>query len=304
MHSLRTDKITRILFITVIICFSVGCLREKHDLCSDSVLLKFCYVDYNNLPLKPGFPEIDHLSVFVFDGNGLFVCEKQDSAIQINDEYTMELPFYEGQYQFVVWAGLSDCYNIAPCLPNQTHLQEFILTLKQENDNTILTPPSLLYHGWHETVTLNPFNTEEITIGLKRLTNTIQVIIHAANADIQPQISIQDNNGSYTPQGKMIPGQIIKYLPSYTHFSDKSGTWIADFNVMLLQTDSDAQLIISSPDDGLEYNEKLISGLLAANPNINFNTDHDFTIEITFDNAYVPVNILVNGWEVIFEEVD
>ena len=43
-------------------------------------------------------------------------------------------------------------------------------------------------------------------------------------------------------------------------------------------------------------------GLLAENPDIDFNSDHDFTIEITFDSYYVPVSIRINDWEIIIEE--
>ena len=71
---------------------------------------------------------------------------------------------------------------------------------------------------------------------------------------------------------------------------------------MQLQTDSDTRLKIYSPEKELQYNEKLISGLLAENPDIDFNSDHDFTIEITFDSYYVPVSIRINDWEIIIEE--
>ena len=71
---------------------------------------------------------------------------------------------------------------------------------------------------------------------------------------------------------------------------------------MQLQTDSDTRLKIYSPEKDLQYNEKLISGLLAENPDIDFNSDHDFTIEITFDSYYVPVSIRINDWEIIIEE--
>ena len=72
---------------------------------------------------------------------------------------------------------------------------------------------------------------------------------------------------------------------------------------MQLQTDSDTQLKIYSPEEELQYNEKLIGGLLAEHPDIDFNSDHDFTIEITFDSYYVPVSIRINAWEIIPEEI-
>ena len=108
--------------------------------------------------------------------------------------------------------------------------------------------------------------------------------------------------GNYDYQGETLSGQPISYLPEYSQPSDSPNTWIADFNVMQLQTDSDTRLKIYSPEKELQYNEKLISGLLAENPDIDFNSDHDFTIEITFDSYYVPVSIRINDWEIIIEE--
>lgn len=304
MHTPRIAQLIQIWFVVMIIYLSVGCLHENRSGCSNGLSLKFRYVTSDGQPISPGFPETDHLSVFVFDGNGLFVCEKKDSAIHIDKHYTMELPFYEGQYQFVVWAGLSDSYHIKSCIPGQTPIQDLILQVKRENSHSITTPPSLLYYGYHETVTLNPAQTAPLIIGLQRITNTIHIIVHTENPDTEPQISIRDNNGTYNHQGERMPDDLLDYLPHYTHLPDDPGTWIADFNVMQLHTDSEARLIISSPGGDLQYSENLISGLLGANPDIDFNTDHDFSIEITFDVHYVPVSILINNWEIISDDID
>lgn len=304
MRNLRIVNLTKMLLIFMTVCLSVGCLRENRSRCSDGLLLKFNYITSNGLYLESGFPEIDHLSVFVFDGNGLFISEEKDSGTPINNNYTLLLPLYEGSFQFVVWAGLSDNYETSSCITGQTRIEDFTLQLKRGADNQVNTPPPLLYFGQHETITLSPTHTEQITIGLQRITNTIQVIVHTANTTVPPQISIQDNNGTYNHQGEIMPDQSFHYFPYDIHTLDNPGTWVADFNIMLLQNDSNAMLQITNPDGELQYNEKLVSGLLAANPNINFNTDHEFTIEITFDEFYVPVSILVNDWEIISEEIN
>ena len=41
---------------------------------------------------------------------------------------------------------------------------------------------------------------------------------------------------------------------------------------------------------------------LGMNPDINFEYNHDFTIEISFNN-YLPISIKINGWEVVVEEI-
>lgn len=304
MHNLRIVGLSRIAFIVVILCLSVGCLHEDRSGCSEGLFLKFRYVTADNLQMNPEFPETDHLSVFIFDRNGLFVCEKKDSAVQISSSYTMELPFYEGKYQFVVWAGLSESYEITHCIARQTRIEDFTLQLKRGADNRVSTLPPLLYYGRHETITLTPDRTQEVTIGLRRITSTVRVIIHDPGAGTPPQVSIHDNNGSYNYLGELIADKLMEYSPHYTQSPGSPDTWIADFNVMGLYEDSDAQLIVSQPDNGSLYDEKLVKGLLGANPNIDFNRDHDFTIEITFNEYYIPVSILVNDWEIIIEDIN
>lgn len=304
MHSLRIARLMKILFIGITICLSVGCLHENRSGCGNGLLLKFRYVTSIGLLRAGSFPETDHLSVFAFDRDGLFVCEKKDSAIRIDDNYTMEFPLSQGQYQFVVWSGLSDSYTLTPRFPGQTRIQDFILKVKRDDANNIPSPPPLLYHGHHETISLDPSATEVITIGLRRITNTVRVIVHTPNPVSQPQISIRDNNGAYSHLGTTVPDTPVNYLPRIASSPNDPTTWIAGFNVMQLQTTGETRLYIDSPDDGLQYNEKLVSGLLAANPDIDFNTDHDFTIEITFNDLYVPVSILINDWEIIPEDIN
>ena len=50
------------------------------------------------------------------------------------------------------------------------------------------------------------------------------------------------------------------------------------------------------------YDENFIGKLLGMNPDINFEYNHDFTIEISFNN-YLPISIKINGWEVVVEEI-
>lgn len=301
----NTDICNRLkkLFTVIAVCLCISCLHENHSGCSDGLLLKFRYVTPNGLPLNSDVPKTDHVSVFVFDGAGLFVCEKKDSTLLLNEEYTMRLPLYEGKYQFLVWAGLSDSYEITSSIPKQTSIQDFTLRLKQDANNHVLTLPALLYHGQYPTITLSPNKTEEITIGLKRITNTIQVIIHSEASEMQPKVSIEDNNGTYNYLGEMIPDRLLEYFPNYSQSSDDPKSWMADFNVMSLYKESNAQLKINNPENELVYSEKLIQGLLGTNPNVDFNVDHDFIIEITFDSHYVPISILINNWEIIPEVV-
>ena len=93
------------------------------------------------------------LAVFIFDDKGTFVSQINDSLNQVNDDYTMKLPFKQGSYQFVAWTGYDEtCYQLSACIPQQTDIHDFFLSLKREKDNQTINQPSLLYHGIHDIV--------------------------------------------------------------------------------------------------------------------------------------------------------
>ena len=204
-YNLRIMKVIPTLSFITLIFLSAGCIRENRSGCGGYLSLKFRYTDSNGAPLTPGFPETDHLSVFVFDRQGIFVCERKDSALQL-DHYMMEMPLPQGRYQFVVWAGLSESYRLSSHVPSQTHLEDFGLQLNRTTDNTVPILPSLLYHGLHETIDVNADEDQEITVDLRRITNNIHVIVHYATPTLQLRISIEDNNGNYDYQGETLSG--------------------------------------------------------------------------------------------------
>lgn len=71
--------------------------------------------------------------LFYFDDKGTFVSQINDSLNQVNDDYTMKLPFKQGSYQFVAWTGYDEtCYQLSACIPQQTDIHDFFLSLKRE----------------------------------------------------------------------------------------------------------------------------------------------------------------------------
>lgn len=66
-YNLRIMKVIPTLSFITLIFLSAGCIRENRSGCGGYLSLKFRYTDSNGAPLTPGFPETDHLSVFVFD---------------------------------------------------------------------------------------------------------------------------------------------------------------------------------------------------------------------------------------------
>ena len=178
-----------------------NCIKENECCCSQdyTVLgLKFRYATNKSIHQQTEFPPNAMLAVFIFDDKGTFVSQINDSLNQVNDDYTMKLPFKQGSYQFVAWTGYDEtCYQLSACIPQQTDIHDFFLSLKREKDNQTINQPSLLYHGIHDIVKIREGKENIVWIDLKQITNHIQVIVHNLNDKKKHIIYIEDNNGKY-----------------------------------------------------------------------------------------------------------
>ena len=94
-----------------------NCIKENECCCSQdyTVLgLKFRYETNKSIHQQTEFPPNAMLAVFIFDDKGTFVSQINDSLNQVNDDYTMKLPFKQGSYQFVAWTGYDEtCYQLS-----------------------------------------------------------------------------------------------------------------------------------------------------------------------------------------------
>ena len=154
-----------------------NCIKENECCCSQdyTVLgLKFRYATNKSIHQQTEFPPNAMLAVFIFDDKGTFVSQINDSLNQVNDDYTMKLPFKQGSYQFVAWTGYDEtCYQLSACIPQQTDIHDFFLSLKREKDNQTINQPSLLYHGIHDIVKIREGKENIVWIDLKQITNHI-----------------------------------------------------------------------------------------------------------------------------------
>lgn len=194
-----------------------NCIKENECCCSQdyTVLgLKFRYETNKSIHQQTEFPPNAMLAVFIFDDKGTFVSQINDSLNQVNDDYTMKLPFKQGSYQFVAWTGYDEtCYQLSACIPQQTDIHDFFLSLKREKDNQTINQPSLLYHGIHDIVKIREGKENIVWIDLKQITNHIQVIVHNLNDKKKHIIYIEDNNGKYDSFLQYADDEKITYLP-------------------------------------------------------------------------------------------
>lgn len=106
------------------------CIQEGLPECipdETGIVLKFQYPAGTNTPDNGN--RVDRLSVFIFDDKGFFVSQINDSLIWIDDNYELGLPYTQGSYQFVTWAGYDEAtYGTTTCIPGLTHIEDFFLS--------------------------------------------------------------------------------------------------------------------------------------------------------------------------------
>ena len=276
-----------------------SCIKENLPECipdNTGIVLKFRYPTGTNTPSNKN--GIDRLSVFIFDDKGVFVSQINDSLIWIDDNYELGLPYTQGSYQFVTWAGYDEAtYGTTTCIPGLTHIEDFFLFLKRDTDNRVTDQPKLLYHGIHETVALDEHEKMIAWINLKQITNHIRVIAYNLDKALSHNIYIEDDNGKYGYSSSFANDDRILYTPVYMRPAQESDTLTADFNVMKLDKNRIPHLQIVDGTNTVCYDEDLIGELLNKNPDINLENEHDFTIEISF-KGYSPIGIKINGWDI------
>lgn len=278
---------------------TTNCIKEGLPECTPDdtgIVLKFRYS--TGTDTKSNGNGVDRLSVFIFDDKGLFISQVNDSLIWVDDNYELELPYKQGSYQFVTWAGYDETtYGTTTCIPGKTQMEDFFLFLKRDTDHRITNQPKLLYHGMHKTLTLDEHKKTIAWINLKQITNHIRVIVYHLDKSGSHNVHIEDNNGKYGYSSLFADDDRITYTPVYVKQAKENDTLTADFNVMKLDKNRMPRLLILDEANTVRYNGNLIGELLGKNPGIDLENEHDFTIEISFD-GYTPIYIKINGWEI------
>ena len=88
-----------------------------------------------------------------------------------------------------------------------------------------------------------------------------------------------------------MPSMYILPISTYDVPSGESDPLIADFSVMKLEKEREPRLRITDRTGTARYDENFIGKLLGMNPDINFEYNHDFTIEISFGSF--TINFLI-----------
>lgn len=222
-----------ILFAWGIALGTTSCDNQIYEYPEDCTVTHSIRFVYDmNLKWANAFPsEVKSVNLYVFDSNGLFVKEYQDSGDALSDpSYTIKLDLPSGvTYQFLAWCGLynpnaeSESFSVIQPVAGVTTITEMNCKLNSANVNGIEYSDqqlNFLYHGYLEQeLEDSPRKADFVyTIYLTKDTNHVRVMLQQVDGDISDEdfdISISAENGLLSWDNLPLGDTRVEYQPWY-----------------------------------------------------------------------------------------
>ncbi|WP_101689515.1 FimB/Mfa2 family fimbrial subunit [Dysgonomonas massiliensis] len=213
------------LFITLL-GFSSCSIDEDIDNCGSTVSIRFDY-SYNMLSSNAFGDQVDMVTLYVFDANGVLVKEEvvtgkfdNNSSVEITD-----IP--AGSYKLVSWAKSSTLQNAESdfIIPKMTigssklddlsyYIQKLNGESKNEQNNFLVGLTDFSARG--------ELSRENVTISYKKVTNKIKLVVLSKDGesldadDYDFSITDKVGNGHINYNYELLSDEPITYLPYYT----------------------------------------------------------------------------------------
>ncbi len=283
-----------------------GCMKEDYSDCGLYLQFKYTHHPGQTDKLREVINTID---VFAFNDGGTFVGQWKHDPSAGNE---LHLQLDKGVYTIVAWGNISDQFSYSSLQPGVTTMDEAILSLRRDADNTVTNTPQPLYHSMVSGLNMKDIGMQRMEMDFYHNVNHIEVNLEGLPISATPigaraidaapgtrfTVLITGNNGDYkfdNSRWELAP--TLKYLPQYS-LSGKRLT--ASFSLMRLFKEDDTRIVLlHTEDDGSKrelYNASL-SSLLATNPKLDFDIDSEYQLNLKFDYTYTLIGITVNEWK-------
>lgn len=291
------SKSSTYLILTACIISAVllsGCIRDDRSDCQFPLRLHFSYL-YNreNADLLRAEVPTLHLSLYDADG-GRLVTNKILPVSDLDDDNSISWLVPAGEYTLVVWGGIDAHYTLdSPASLSSARLRHTDgQAVSQRHE-----------HLWHRAITnisVTGDLARTVDVDLHKLTNDLTVNIeYDGPAAIATTAEVSASNGLYSALGT-IPADA--YTSTYSPASTDRSHF---FTIGYLAPGDDSNLRIVIPrearaDDTEIFNGSL-SGLLAADPDLDLDLDDDFTLNFTIspNGSNAAVSVTVNQWHIV-----
>ena len=145
------SHITRRYFSFLLLaCFAVSCnVYEDFEGCPSGFSVQFVYT-YNMMNVDAFAEEVNNVTLFIFDENGLFVKKQYEEGEALKKEgYRMLVDLEPGTYQLVTWAGMNEKYFECPDLvPGESVIEDLKVKTVRLDDQTEREKMDALWHSY------------------------------------------------------------------------------------------------------------------------------------------------------------
>lgn len=293
-----------LLSLALILVFN-GCMKEDYSDCG--LYLQFKYT--HNPEQADKFSEvIKAIDVFAFDAGGTFAGQWKHDPSQGNE---LHLQLDKGVYTIVAWGNLSEHFSYSSLQPGVTTMDEAILSIQRDAENTVNVQPQSLYHAMVNDLNIKQIGIQRTDMDFYHNVNHIEINMEGLPIPAAPiegrstasapgtrfTILVTGSNGDYKfDNSRWENASTLTYAPRYSQSGKRLTT---TFSLMRLSKEDDTRIILlhTEEDGSLRelYNESL-SGLLMTNPKLDFDIDSEYQINLKFDYTYTVIGITVNAW--------
>ncbi|GEM_PF-1348932 len=311
-------NIVGLISISILVMILHGCVAD--DLSDCGISIQFSYKK-NVEGIDKFSTDVQRITLFVFDSNGLYVGEFSDEGdVLKSSNYRMNVGLKSGSYKLVAWGNLCDDYEL-PTFTKETNIEDVRLSLRSQ-DNIVNEHPTHLFYGETDV----EFDSETIGrkyVELDMMKNTNTIIVRTKELPINSEYSdkrmrksetpeyeclITSKNKTYKFDNSIIGDDRLTYIPA-SSASVEEQTLKSDFVIMRELNDgtTESRIIIrdfstksSEPKELL--NESLIPFLIPASVTGDLDIDSDFELDVVLQYGNGTVTIIINGYVVVEDE--
>ena len=300
-----------------------SCLREDLSNCPEEIRVYFTfntvdtYTGEGDDPINPDY--VDRMHLYVFNNKGYFLGEYRDDNITgFSSEYFIDCSdLMPGKYNFIAWGGKDeDFYSTVPVpfVKGETSFDEAFLMLNHPGSKI----STLVHHIFHSELPaiVTTTKVQRFDMPLAQLSNTINIrTVGLPESNNNYTFTIIDNNDVYSFDRSFATYHSApKFSYSAPCTKDASGQLHSTLHVLRLADDRytpSLQIFNETSGEMLypfgDYSDDLIGLIRSAYPQNDFDKTHTYDIVIIFGPpigghpAQFTVTILINGWEVRFQ---
>lgn len=332
------------LYLTISILLAIilgtsSCIDEDIDDCGSSLNIKFDY-SYNMLSANAFGEQVDMVTVYIFDSNGVLVKQKEITD-QFNPDYTTSLDnISQGKYTLVAWAKSNQIdaeksnFIIPELIEGSSKISDLTYHINQEQ-NVVSSELNNFLVGITEFTARGELSVENVTIPFKKVTNKIRVVLidgkgNSLNID-DFDLSIVDNvgNGHINYNYDVFPNQGLTYQPYLkenvlidpsigisTPNTDNYAA-VSEFSISRLIEANKPTLRLNKKDEQepfmeVDIAEYLRLGMIEANAKEYtlqeyFDRQDQYTIVLYLNreqNTWGWITLIINGWIINNIEVE